>query len=481
MTKDDRRRTVVWGALGAYAMAILVGIAWWTVNLTAIPEYGDTREYIELARTFDVDQYRTVLFPAVLRLTQEAAGVTGIPFQTLLYVLQTAVALGAAAYLFATLWRVAARNPRRTWLAEAPTRLRRSVVALAAAGLFTTPLVNHYALSVLSDSLATSLTVFAVASLIRVAVLRDHRVVTSATLIVSATAAALTRTEKIYVVGLLVLVSMIVIARGWRVSRRVLATLSLALVVPAVLASSVNRATQTADSGRPAPTLTMAAFDRTVWPRMEKALPFVSPEARELVTVEQARAFDAMGQTVPPMVSRLRAFDEGGDRYVNEFTRAALRCCWVPILGRAAFDFAKYAAAALTYPAELLFGADAPTAWTHSRMSGAHPVATRAHVGTSFVLLVAVQVPLLVAAVRRRPWAMSAALAIMAGAILVNAAFFTLVTGLNANIRYGLLGYELLYSTMIWLNVGALLGRTSVGDGAPQAPGELSPLAAGAV
>jgi hypothetical protein len=112
-------------SLLAYAAAVAIGAVWWAANLAAIPAYGDAAEYVRLARTLRVDRYRTVFFPLVLRGTQEVSDATGVPYQTLLYLLQTGVALWAAAYLFTTLWRVTERSID---LSQVSVRARRCVV-----------------------------------------------------------------------------------------------------------------------------------------------------------------------------------------------------------------------------------------------------------------------------------------------------------------------------------------------------------------
>jgi hypothetical protein len=310
----------------------------------------------------------------------------------------------------------------------------------------------HFALSTLSDSLATSFAVFAVAALIRVAVLGDTRAGTAVTLAISATAAAFMRTEKSYVVGALVLACAVAAVRARRHVRSI-AILLVAFALPVLVVPALNRATQTAPSNRPAPTLTMAAFDRTVWPRMQRALPFVDAQTRALVTAQEVRTFDASGLQVPPMVARLRAADGGGDRHVNAFTRAALRCCFADIVVRASYDFVRYLASPVTYIGEIVTGADTPTAWTASRMAGAHPALTWTYVAAWIVFFLAIQVPLLF---YRRSEVDRGAVWIMLGAVVVNGAFFALVTGLNANIRYGLIGFVLVCAYVVWANARTL-------------------------
>ena len=60
------RATRVLYLLGAISLLAL-GLAWIAANASLVPAYGDTSEYLELARTLQVDEYRTILYPAVLR------------------------------------------------------------------------------------------------------------------------------------------------------------------------------------------------------------------------------------------------------------------------------------------------------------------------------------------------------------------------------------------------------------------------------
>lgn len=54
-------------ALASHLCLVVVGIAWWIVNLGTIPAYGDTSQYFHLATTLHVDQYRTLFYPLLLR------------------------------------------------------------------------------------------------------------------------------------------------------------------------------------------------------------------------------------------------------------------------------------------------------------------------------------------------------------------------------------------------------------------------------
>lgn len=70
---------------------IFLGFFWIFRNISAVPGFGDTLEYLELSSTFAPDEYRPILFPVILRIVQDSASRIGLPYQTLLYILQLAV------------------------------------------------------------------------------------------------------------------------------------------------------------------------------------------------------------------------------------------------------------------------------------------------------------------------------------------------------------------------------------------------------
>ena len=76
---------------------IFEGIRWMWCNITAIPAFGDSTEYINLSQTLILDEYRPILYPFLLRVLL-AVIPERIPFQVFLYGIQTAVSFVSIFY-----------------------------------------------------------------------------------------------------------------------------------------------------------------------------------------------------------------------------------------------------------------------------------------------------------------------------------------------------------------------------------------------
>jgi hypothetical protein len=432
-----RRATVAVAAVLA-AVQVLVGTVWWFANLTGLPAYGDSSEYLWLAEELRVDGYRTLAYPLLVRLSSSAGDLVGVPVQVPLYLFQTLVAGAAAWYLVRT----------------AAPRARRRVVAFVAAVIVTSPLVVHYATSLLTDSLAGSFLVIALVGLARVLggdAARGTLAVTAG----GSLGAVLLRTEKAAVLLAVALAAGLWLvlarrrtaaqARGWTT----LVAAVLVLAVPALLGSAINRATQTADYGRPEAGIAAAAVSRVIWPHLAEIRDDLPAEVRAQLSAEDATAFDSHNNNALPMTQRMLDMDGGESGVVWAAARATLRCCAVEVVATAGLDAIEYAVAPVTFAVEAtasaVTGADSgsPTEWNLTRLSAHRPDLSRALLGTGFLVLAA----LLVAAVVNRPRRRAVedadarrqvvVLAIVWLGTVVNGCLFAATMGADANVRYG--------------------------------------------
>ncbi|HSP96975.1 MAG TPA: hypothetical protein VL049_06985 [Candidatus Dormibacteraeota bacterium] len=437
-------------------------------NLNAIPAYGDTAQYFQLAESLHVDQYRTLFYPLLLRGLQAVASLLNARVELLVYIVQTAAALLSIACLGTALWEVTAASGRFAPLAAVPPASRRLVIGAAALVVFAEPLVNHFALSVMTDSLAASLTTVGVAALVRIAVLGDARLRTAIVAWLAIAGAGFMRAEKVEVFAVVIAVTLAILAfrpqaggedsTPSRQRRRVLATLATLLLTPAVVVLGLNRATQTADYGWPPLTVATRLFVRSAWPRLTDIRPLLSAEAQAVVSAADAERFDRHYNEYLSLVLRLRAAAGGSDRLVDEISGVALRSRGGEIALATGIDALRYAAPMVAYPADLVVGAQSASNWTDSRMRMAHPSLTRAYLLIATAVLIAIQLPLLAFAVVRRGGRdrrVQFAAWLTVGTALVNAALYAIGNGLQ-NVRYALPGYVLLYAVIVWANLAVL-------------------------
>ena len=81
-------------------LQIVLGAIYIGRNFMTVPVFQETTRYLQMAETLRIDEYTAVLYPLLLRLL---SGITFIPFQIPLYVLQILVGIFSA-YHFANTW-----------------------------------------------------------------------------------------------------------------------------------------------------------------------------------------------------------------------------------------------------------------------------------------------------------------------------------------------------------------------------------------
>lgn len=469
MSTAPRRRWPAPAVLGAATLAlvlagqVLLGAVWWVANITAVPEYGDTPEYLGLSDTLHVDSFRTLLYPLLLRAAREVGSAVGVPWVALLYVGQLAVAVATTAFF------VRALVPRIS-----------PVALLAVTGvLVTTLLPLHYTATVLTDSLATSFLLVLVAGLVRWAAHDDLGAGTVAALVGGTALSVLLRPDRLYISVAAGAVAWLVVAvrrtrspgrRRVRSTAAAAAVLVLAVVVPAVAATAANRATQTAPSVRPPVTRVGTLYDRIAYPYLDRVRDRLPAELAAAVPPPPPEVTSPVAWRVETL-ARLRAV--GGDDAVMTVVDETLACCAADVTRDVARDVLYGAGGPYTVARDAVAGTSL-TPWNISRMSAHRPTLSRVVVVWSVVSTVCLgllTVGLVTAAARRRvpvPPGLVPACFVLGGTVLAVAGAFGVVSSVPVNSRYTLACQIALAAVpLVWLTWTTPRGtRAAAGDDA---------------
>lgn len=125
---------------------ILLGTVWMCRNFFYVQAFAETSELLEVSRTWVLDEYIGIGYPAVLALVQGLERLTGISYTFFLYVLQTAAAYGAAVYF---LKKIGTGN-------KIGGKMGRLAAYYGGAYILTVPMLMQLHLSVLPFSFAFS-------------------------------------------------------------------------------------------------------------------------------------------------------------------------------------------------------------------------------------------------------------------------------------------------------------------------------------
>lgn len=273
-------------------MMIVVGIIWVAMNFHYMPHYGDSTEYIALSKTLKGDQYRGVVYPLAVRISDLIAFRLNIKngFTTVLYTAQLALVFVSSLVFCLSLANKFADHQMTKWHAFA--------CALIASF---NPLSIHFALSVLTDSATASLVLLQAACLIhatgRDLPLKNFSAWLIATGLITIILSNL-RIEKLYLsvfafFGLGVSLLKESTRNTWMITYKKLSLLALSFVVTFFVNSLILSANTVSNPARPNLTLSMQLFNRAVWPRLSKTLPYLPTNIANTITPEQAEQFDS--------------------------------------------------------------------------------------------------------------------------------------------------------------------------------------------
>jgi len=412
---------------------IAVGAFWWTLNLFQVPAYGDTVEYWQLADTLNIDSWRTLAYPLILRFF--AGGDDSTLSRIPVYLLQTAICLWSIYYLVATL-DIAARfrsDPVRT--------------VLLVAGIAALPLAAHFSLTILTDSLAASFFLLGIAAMARVFVMGRITVSSVSVLALGVVGSGLVRPERMFpfLVLLALFLLLAVIKR-----RRASGIVAIALIASIALTVALNRETQTADVGRPQMSVSFMMFDRTVHGRAERLLPAMPDEVKERMPREEAVAWD---NDPNRLIVLGRAFDDPkGQAAMREGSWVAMQEEGPQIVIQAIGDTVEYILAPLNYARESAIHKPDPTHWTNTRMSGAFEHLTYAYIAYSILLmivLIVLAIPHLGTTMRRGD--VGRVTLLLVGAVLLLTMMYAGRTAYDFHIRYALPIYLIEMAFLLWV------------------------------
>ena len=435
-------------AAACMAVQILLGAAWALCNCRAVPEFGDTAEYLMLSETLYLDEYRPVLFPLLLRGIQRIASVCGLPYQCLLYAGQAALNAGA-------IWLTV-----RTVFALAGIRAGKGIRALTALYIFSIPLILWMNFSVLTDSLALSALLLMLNGLIWYMSDRGHPAGNWLLIGAAYVCQALLRADRQY--SCLVLLILCVAAKAFR-GRKEKKTASLrergqrcacGLLLPAVVILTglgtvrlVNAHTQIPGAnGRIRTNLSFILLDRVVYGHFAENYDRMPEEATAVISLEEAQHSDRQNNDCMYILAPRLEEAYGRERAAG-LEREMARVVWERSPGTVMGDILEDIFCFVCMPfASFLFeigAADLNKAWTircMSSVSGTLTQGMHSWFAYTFGLGMSLLLPLLY--LRRREAAKRAAClgSCIAMTILI-ALWFGIGDGCPPNDRYQLIGY----------------------------------------
>lgn len=396
------RTAVAWTFVALAILYAAVGATWIWLNFRHLAPYGDTERYRWFSETLSVDRFHGGLYPLILSLVNPWKGNLGQ-----LQALQLGVlALCLSYFIYALRGADFARGAYG----------RRGVVGAFVSLLLLLlldPLLAHFALSLMQDSLAVSGCLVFSAALAELARDGTRRWVAVALLFAGFVLAAGVRIEKSWVLLLTVLATLpawFLLARRFAsahpVGLRVRAGVILAI---ALLGFTSVQSLQASMYREPPRTgafrfshwskLTTILHHRIIFPNLSSVYEDLSPESRALLTQRDAQIYDRRIHNTWKVTERVTRGDpETRDRLTRDLASTAFRNRWVVIVADIASDTVENLLAPVSFYVRLadwsIAGADPrawdwrfeATPWTYRVLADRHPRLSRLYLAVSGIL-----------------------------------------------------------------------------------------------
>lgn len=477
---------VIWLALAGIHLSL--GVSWLAQNLQTVPDYGDTGDYLQLARTLEVDAYRGIAYPAFIAGVDRLPGGAGLlrgagrdaggprmkAGVLYLQVIQLLASLAALAYFLRVFVARIDQERASPWIA------RGAGVLLLLLLLFD-PLVAHFGLAIMTDSLALSASLAACAALARFGLGRSRRWLSGLVLLLTLVLAASLRVEKLWVLAGAALASIAAwpfLERRARPEERAFSPARAAQIATLFLLGGLTvtwlHRSARADSRR-WPMADSMLHARIVFPNLSEVYDQLPERIRTRVSRKDAQRHDtdsivgfrvindATGASGPVRVKDRRALGEGGTRPSVERERRVmletiagivLRERWLALAADVAKDALENVAATLSFYVRLAVLARTGdvscadgTQKTYEVLAQRRPRLSLLYLSSSVVLVLSSAALTLAALVRRRrpgaAWIERRTLLTwvpVAAFVLANACAFALRADM-VHIRYMLLAH----------------------------------------
>lgn len=298
----------------AIAIQVALAVVWMVFNLGANTSFGDAKEYLSLSKSLAVDEYRPVGYPIIVGCASWLGEQSHLPYFFFIYLLQTTVSVFSALYAVKTIDRLFLGGR----LTDGACGIS---ISFAALYLVTFPLCGMMNFAAMSDSLALSATIILLSSMLCVFHDADCGWQAYAMIALSFCGGSWIRGDRPYLfLGFGLVVSLFWLARGKgrrMAALKFAATLALSFAVVMV----ANRLTQKPGShNRPRTTFEFVLLDRVVWPHMTECYAEFPQEVRDVVTLDDAKNFDANNNNV--MYTFAKKMNRGiGERRAHELYR----------------------------------------------------------------------------------------------------------------------------------------------------------------
>ena len=360
------------------SIQIVLGILWMGCNFGRFQEFGESRFYIEVSKSFLFDEYTGALYPVLLMLARGIEEILPIPYTYVIQTLQLAVAF-VSGYVFLGALRV--RKP--------------GYAVFGSMAIMTVPMAMQCHLAILPHSL--TLSAFLLEMSFVAAGVREQQTLTGKQLVKANACwlvSALLMPDYLYlgVVPVLLWWAYDTWKYGRQKGKKVFLSLLLIAAFGGMIAGSEELFQEPGCYGRPAKTVDAALFQRFTWGFLVENWDDVPEDMKECCPEEFVTEASIYAENMEQIPVRLEATlgQERAREIYRELNRLVLDRNRGEILRRILWDAAGYTAPAAVLPMFLAGrGYDSYAGINYGVMKRDTPILTKYYVNYSGWWLVA--------------------------------------------------------------------------------------------
>lgn len=401
---------------------ILIGIIFIIRNFNYIPEYSDTKEYIELSQTMQLDSYRPFVYPALINLSQKMANILKVNLTYVIYFIQLAISLFASVILIKTLREVF------------EVKINKKSIIMYSIFVFSIPFNIHFNMSILCDGIATSFTILFICYLMKF--IKNEKNADAIITLILMFITANIRSEKVYFMSFMFIGILVLgLTKKYRMNMKKIITIFMIFIVGLASTKITQFVLQNKSANeRSQPSISMYLYERAVGKNLAKIYEFLPDDIKKDITYEDVENSSKSANNYKIPYEKLVEKD-GNAKRANTITKVAIRRNLPDIVSSTIRDFGKNIFSPYYY---FMDDSSGNYEWTKTRMEGEHYLYTDTYILVFESLFIIINIYVLVFNRKNLKLLKNKELVVIWLYSFASAAFFATLTSQNFHIRYAM-------------------------------------------
>lgn len=407
---------------------IFIGIVFIIKNINYMPNYGDTKEFLELAETMKLDSARPFVYPLMLRYTKYISNFFNVNITYIAYSIQGIINCFACFILVKTLKDIF------------NLKINKFETLLYTLFIFSIPFNMHFNMSIKCDSIATSFTILFICYLIMYLRKEKYRYAIYATITMFITNNI--RSERLYFLSFVLIATIIFEIIYEFVNRKqtkfnkfkiiILFGILIIGIVSTKIAGSIFQDSELSDRN---PSVMKFAYERIVGNTLPEIYEYLPEDIKEDISYDEAVESTLDRNWYINPYQKLYSKDGNTER-IKTIMKIAIRRNFPDIIYNVLSDFSKNVFSPYYF---LLDNNDWSYTYTLTRMEGEHYLFTDAYTLYFAIMFAIINIYIILLAICNSiNIKIRKEMLVIVFYTIVSSGFFALLTSQNFHIRYAM-------------------------------------------